>query len=203
MSEKEDDYDPQVAAIQYGCIETTSLFEGGLPSFKYQTTGINIRIPWVQIITFAIAGLISLMLYFVIVVSLLKPGIMVGTILLSLFALIPIGAARLVMWSPIQKETGEGLFTYIAMKMRQKIAYGGLFASPPAKTKLNSLAVGGEDGLVVNCEQWLGTQPLPVAPPMSAYVRDYRSAMDFTPYGQAHVIRADYYDDGLGDRSLS
>lgn len=189
--------------MRYDCIEVTSLFNKGLKEFKFSRGGVvSVRIPWVSILWggafFVITGLISLP-----IISLI--GGFDSPVLLAMITVTIFGAtlsgAKLALWSPIKKETGEDLTTYFKILVRERLLYAGV-KGKVSTTRLNSRA-DNHNGRIVECTQWLGTQPLTDAPPMSAEILDYTTPVVLYPLGEFVPVDNSYYDDGLGDRTLA
>lgn len=199
--EKELDYDPAVEASSYGTIHTTGLFDREKSSLKISRMGvINIRIPWATIIWGGVFFFIGLGFWFLILVKMLGGGTTAFLFTIFLAGLFGIAGAKLGNWSPMAKSTGEDLLTYFSVILRQKISVGGFSSRKPSETILNSKAVGNEDGRLVKCQLWLGTQPLYDAPPMNPYEYDYMTRLYVPPRGERKVMPTKGYKDGLGDR---
>lgn len=197
----EPDYDPEAAAMSYGTVWTNSLFDPGTPALKFARHGVvNIFIPWAAIIW---GGLFAIIfgaiggLFFLGLFNMGGLGIPIVAFIAGLGGLI---GAKIGLWSPMQKSTGEDLITYFMIAIRSRIGRGG---GKVSTTKLNSKMYGGAEGRVIECTQWLGTQPLRNAPPMSLYEEDEDFATEYhiKPGGEFDVMRSSDYRDGLGDRS--
>lgn len=201
MSDNKPEYDAQTEALNYGSIWTNSLFERDGNVLKISRGGglLTVRILWASIIWGSAFALIAGLVGFLIFVKILGAGMMAIPFIFGGVLAAGMIGVRLGRWSPIQKETGEDLMTYMKMKLRKSITYGGL-AKRPSTTTLNSLAIGGEEGRLVQCQQWLGTQPLHDAPPMSAFEDDFKTDFDFYPRGEFKVAPSRLYSDGLPER---
>lgn len=198
------EYDKLTKALEYGTISTNSLFDSSPSSLKISRAGglVTIRIPWVTIIWGGIFGIIGLAFAFLLTLKILHlPGIYL-IIMGVIFGVIPafIGA-KLGQWSPMRSETGEDLITYLKVKARQKISAGSAQKGKQSTCQLLSKAVGGDEGRVVNCTMWIGTQPLYDAPPQGIYANEVHTTnLYLEPRGHKRKIPTDIYDDGLGDR---
>lgn len=192
------EYDPKVESMNYGTIWTNTMFEPGNAALKISRHGVlNIRIPWAAIIWGALFALLFGGIGALFLLGIFQFGAIGIPIVIFIAGLGALIGSRVGMWSPMQKSTGEDLLTYMMIVVRQRLSNG---SGKMSYTELNSKAVGGEDGRVVKCSQWLGTQPLRNAPPMSPYEEDFRSEYHIKPSGEFHVIESDHYSDGLGDR---
>lgn len=200
---EQNDYNANEEAFVYKTMWTNKLFEDSRPMLRYSTMGlVNIRIPWSSVILGIIFGAISLLFVLGIVSLFNASGFFLPIGFAGSMGVAFIGA-KLGRWSPMQKTTGEDLFTYIKFTLRNKVATGGFRAGKLSKTMLKSRAIGGEEGKMVECTEFLGTQPLRNAPPMSPYHRDYKSPYHLEPSGVFSVVPSKGNNDGLGDRGLS
>lgn len=191
-------HDPDTEAMNYGTIWTNALFDPGTPALKFARHGVlNIHIPWAAIIWGGIFAVIFGGIAAIIILVIFKFGGVGVPVVMFVAGLAALVGAKIGMWSPMQKSTGEDLLTYMMIVVRQRLSSGGGSVS---STELNSKAIGGADGRIVKCTQWLGTQPLRNAPPMSAYEEDFAAEYHIVPRGEFNVIRNDNYRDGLGDR---
>mgnify|MGYP006902694868 CR=1 FL=1 len=195
------EYDAFQEAIRYGTIETTALFEPDNRSFKISAGGgsINYRIRYASIIgacLFLFVGIaITLLLIFIFGFS----PYAIPFILVINGVLFLIGA-KVGTMSPMEKTTGEDLITYIFMMLRRNIATRNSILSMkrPSKVKLNSLAINKTNGgRIVDCETFLGTQPLYDAPPINPYDFNEMSEFFFDPQGEFKTIPSEKYKDGL------
>lgn len=204
MSKDDDnkpDYEPDVEAMNYGTVWTNSLFEPGQATFKFSRQGsINIRIPWSAIIGGSIMGAIFAGISALIFIMAFDMGMYGFPVVIFGFVLGAIVGGKIGTWSPMKKTTGEDLMTWIMISIRQRLSSGG---GKISRTELNSMMVGGREGRIVSCTQWIGTQPLKNAPPMSAYEEDFKSEYVIKPRGEFNTIQSSYYNDGLGDRFAS
>lgn len=201
MADKEIEYDAQTEALNYGTIWTNALFERDGNVLKISRGGglLTIRILWASIIWGGFFALVAGLIGFLFFVKILGAGMFAIPFIFGGVLTGALIGVKLGRWSPIQRQTGEDLITYMKMKLRKKITYGGL-AKRPDTTILNSLAVGGEEGRLVRCQRWLGTQPLHKAPPMSAFEDDYTTTYDLYPRGEYKVAPSALYRDGLPER---
>lgn len=195
------EYDAFQEAIRYGTIETTSLFEPDNRSFKISAGGgsLNYRIRYASIIGGAIFLLFGVLVT-VILGSIFgysiyaAPFIIVGNLFFTLIG------AKIGTMSPMEKTTGEDLITYIFMMLRRNISTrSSIFSMKrPSKVKLNSLAINKNGGgAIVDCETFLGTQPLYDAPPINPYDFSEMSEFFFDPIGEFKTLPSEKYKDGL------
>lgn len=205
--EEEDDklkYDVVAKAMEYGTIRTNSLFESDKSALKFSRAGglVQIRIPWATIIWGGLFAIVGMAVGSFIAIKILGlPGIYL-IIVASVCGFIPgfIGA-KLGNWSPMRDETGEDLVTYLMILMRQRISANSAQSGKQSTCTLLSKAVGGEDGKLVKCTQWIGTQPLYDAPPQGLYADEvFVSDLHYYPRGVPQVLPMDNYTDGLGDK---
>lgn len=198
------EYDAFQESIRYGTIETTPLFENDNKSFKFSSGGgtFNLRIRWASIIGAAILGFLALGimmgLYFLFGAPLLMIPFIVAVVLASILA-----GGRLGRWSPMEKTTGEDLTTYIMIKLRQRLSTNGsiIGGGRPSKVQLNSMAISkGSGGRIVDCDVYLGTQPMFNAPPINPYDFNEMTEFHLVPRGEFSVLPNDRYKDGLGER---
>lgn len=193
-----DRYDVQEEAFRYGTIRTSALFDRGPSSFKLRFGKLTtVRIPWVTIWWgggFAILGLI---IGFLLMFKILHiPGIYFPIVLVA-FGFVPgfIGA-KLGAWSPMEDTTGEDLVTYLIVVLRKRISANSAQSGKQSECKLVSYALSDE-GQVVNCKRWIGTQPLYGAPPQSLYIEeeDFKTPLYFYPMGEQKVYGNSTYKD--------
>lgn len=183
-------------AMKYKTIDTTQMFEKGKSAFKYSAAGgsITIRIPWSSIIWAVVVDI------FVLIISGILLLIFGGNGFVIIFTGVALGLGamlgmRLGRWSPIQRDTGEDLNTWIKMKIRDYLANGSYGEGRMSKTVRRSYAVGGPEGLDIECTQWIGTQPLRDIPEPEPG-KDY-AELRFAPTGHYQVIPDWAYDDGV------
>jgi len=194
------EYNPKHESINYGTMWTNGLFEDNKPMLNFSRVGVvNIRIPWSCIIWGGICGAIAGIFLFLFYLLTGASGVMLPILFAIDVGFMLIGA-KLGKWSPMQKTTGEDLTTYLKFMAREKLSNGGFGAGKLSKTTLKSYAIGGEEGRLVECEEYLGTQPLRNAPPMNYEVQDYKSPYELRPRGVYKVVHSKNYNDGLGDR---
>lgn len=201
-----EEYDIEQKALQYGTIRMNALFDKGPSSLKFSRAGglVDIRIPWVTIIWGGAFALLFLPIGLLVSLKLLGiPGVYMP-VLIVLFGVVPgFLGAKLGAWSPMQSSTGEDLLTYVAIVSRQKMSAKSAQPGKQSTCELVSRVYGGEEGQVVKCTRWIGTQPLYNAPPMSLYADDdFKTDFYFEPRGETKVIDNSDYRDGMGDRSL-
>lgn len=163
---KDTQYNLREEAMNYGTIQTSSLFEKGKSAFKLTLAGgsFTVRIPWSSIIwggIFCVVSIIISVLLFAFVFF--KSGIMVPILAVVVVACTFAGA-KIGVWSPLASTTGEDLNTYLVMLMRQKLSMGGFGQKKVSSATYDSYALGSE-ALPTKCTLWLGTQPLRDAPP--------------------------------------
>lgn len=201
------EYDAFEKAMQYGTINTTSLFETNKGALKISRGGgsVNIRISWATVIGASI-GIIIAGILALIALSFVPLSFAYVPILIFAFVVFAYIGIKIANWSPMQRTTGEDLWTYITIILRQRLSTNDalfLGGKKPSKTILYSMAIGDSgsgDGVAIPCEQWLGTQPLYDAPPASPYVEDYRSPIEYYNQGEYKVIPSHLYEDGFRDR---
>lgn len=197
-------YDVVQKALEYGTIRTNALFEDSKSSLKISRAGglVQIRIPWATIIWGGLFAIIGMSIGSFIALKLLGLPPMYLLIVASVFGFIPgfIGA-KLGNWSPMKDETGEDLITYLLIVMRQKLSAKSAQSGKQSTCMLLSKAIGGEDGVMVKCTQWIGTQPLYDAPPQGIYADEVLlTDLHYYPRGTSSIVPRDNFRDGLGDR---
>lgn len=96
----------------------------------------------------------------------------------------------------MQDSTGEDLVTYLIVSLRKKVSANSAQSGEQSECKLVSYALS-DDGRVVNCKRWIGTQPLYSAPPQSLYEEDdFRTPLYFYPTGEQKTYdNSGYRDD--------
>lgn len=196
-------YDLVSKAMEYGTIRTNSLFEDNKSVLKFSRAGgaVQIRIPWVNIIWFTTFFIVGMSIGSFLAIKILHlPGIYL-IIVGVLFGVAPgfIGV-QLGNWSPMKKETGEDLITYLIIVLRQKISANSAQKGKQSTCELYSRAVGA-DGRMETCTQWIGTQPLYDAPPQGIYADEVlMTDWHFYPLGEPKAYPQGIFKDGLGDR---
>lgn len=197
--DRDKDYDPLTEAMSFGTIWTTSLFESSDAPYKISRGGKAFRIPR-QIVWWGIPGfIIGLFLGWVLLVKLFNGGTVILPIVLSIGIIFGAAFSILGRWSPMKKDTGEDLKTYIMIKLRKRIATGRTLSGKTSVEYYNSKAIDPENGgRIVKCQMWLGTQPLSSSAPKNPYYQ----GVYVTPYklerqGEFKIFDSIDVDDGL------
>lgn len=192
------EYDAYVEALHYGTIEASSLFDPDDKSIKIGTGGYRIKHSQIigAIIMLFLSSIISLLLWrlFGDQFFYLLPFLLVFVGLMTLLGL------HIGNMSPTRKTTGEDLMTYIFMMIRKRIGSRSsiIFGRGPSKVHLNSLAVNkANGGRIIECEVYLGTQPVYDAPPINPYDLKEMSEFSFESSGEMQVLPTKDYDDGV------
>lgn len=200
MGEENEKDDPIARAIEFGTIETTNLFDRGNPSFKFSAQGlINIRIPWSTIAWGILFGLSFFLIVNTFFNTVFSIGIFTMPVLLAGTIFSTILGAKIGGWSPISKETGEDLASYIIFAIRRKVALGGFGQGKQSVAYKFTKAVGTK-GRIMKCDRWMGTQPLRGAPPQSPYKGEDVFPYDIYPIGELKTVPSSLFNDGLGER---
>lgn len=156
----------------------------------------TLRIPWTTIWWGGGFALVGMALGFLIMFKLLHvPGIYFP-IILVVFGLVPgfIGS-KLGAWSPMADTTGEDLVTYVIVLLRKRLSANSAQSGKQSECQLVSYALS-DNGQIVNCKRWIGTQPLYGAPPQSIYEEeDFATPLYFYPTGEQKVHDTSRYRD--------
>lgn len=197
--DRDKDYDPLSEAMNFGTIWTTSMFESVDAPYKISRGGKAFRIPR-QLVWWGIPGFIfGSFLGWLLLMKIFNGGVLVVPIVITMGVLF--GAIFFVVgrWSPMRKDTGEDLKTYILMKIRRRIATNKTTSGKTSVEMYNSKAIDEQNGgRVVKCQMWLGTQPLSSSAPKDPYYK----GVYITPYtlekkGEYNIIDTSDIDDGL------
>lgn len=196
-----DDIDPLGEAMSYGTVWTTSMFEHNNAPYKITRSGMSWRIPrqlpWWGIPGAAIGGFIGWLIF----IKILNGGMLIYPIVITLALVFGVVFTMIGSWSPMRKDTGEDLKTYIILKLRKKVATRKTpTGEKPSSAYYNSLAVGDPQvGRVVKCQMWLGTQPLSTAAPKDPFYKGvYRTPYVMKKSGDFIPLDPTRIDDGLG-----
>lgn len=204
MSEKNDDYDDNrdydafQEALSYGTVETSSLFEPDNKSYKIGTGGY--RVKRASLIGLAVFFLVSAAIAFMIWSKTTWMGDLTIPFLFVFVMVMSFAGFKLGDVSPTKKTTGEDALTYFMMliRMRAGSRTSIFFGKKPSVVKLNSLAIGTETGgRIVDCDVYLGTQPLYDAPPINPYDVNLMSEFRFDTSGEMQVLPSERYNDGV------
>ena len=192
-----DQYDMQEVAFRYGTIRTTALFDRGKSSLKLRFGKLTtFRIPWVNIWWGGSFGTIGMIVGSLLMFKVFQLPALYFPIIAVIFCIVPAFLGiKLGNWSPMADTTGEDLITYFIVVMRKKLSSGSAQSGKQSECKLVSYALSDE-GQVVNCKRWIGTQPLYGAPQQSLYdEEDFRTPLYFYPRGEQKVYDSSDFRD--------
>lgn len=194
-----EEYNAQEEALRYGTVRTNALFDRGPSSFKFSRAGglVQVRIPWVTIWWGGSFGLLGMIIGGLIFFKIFQMPMIYLPIIFVACGVVPgFLGAKLGAWSPMQDSTGEDLVTYLIVSLRKKVSANSAQSGEQSECKLVSYALS-DDGQVVNCKRWIGTQPLYSAPPQSLYEEDdFRTPLYFYPTGEQKTYdNSGYRDD--------
>lgn len=192
-----EEYDMQEMAFRYGTIRTSALFDRGKSSFKMRFGNLTtIRIPWVNIWWGGTFGILGLIIGSLLMFKVFHMPALYFPIVIVLFCVVPgFLGIKLGNWSPMADTTGEDLITYLIVVFRKKLSANSAQTGKQSECQLVSYALSDE-GQVVNCKRWIGTQPLYGAPPQSLYEEEnFTTPMYFYPRGEQKVYQSDDYRD--------